>query len=356
MDQLDAPQEGVLEISVFGKGYGESIVIHLPDGKWIIIDTYLDINSTPIALKYLRDIGINPASSVSVVLLTHWHDDHIQGASTVVSECSAARIALTGYLQSKEFNTLMSSYNNIDCGEFGTGVDELEKVLHILNESKREHFWCYSNTLIFSDHLHFNYQFEALSPSSRDFENLLLRLQEKNPDIRMPSISPNNASVAAVLRVNKELFLFGADLENGNNFSGWGNICTHVWNERGQASFFKIAHHGSSGAAHPQVWENLLQENAQAVLTPWNRGKKLPTIDGVKRINQKTLHAYAAAKPTTSRAKTGVATIDKIIKEGGIKLLKNSTRGGQVRFRKPENGQWQVTLFGDACHLKDVMT
>lgn len=356
MESLGAPEEGVLEISVFGKGFGESILIHLPDGKWIIIDTYLENDKTPIALKYLNQIGVCPATSVGAVLFTHWHDDHIKGAAQVVKACSTAKVALTGYLQSAEFETLMNHCDAPDGGSFGTGVDELEKILEILTERTRERLWCYSNTVILEDYSNNNYQLEALSPSHSSFENLIRRIRNKNEvDNRISSVSPNNSSVATVLRVNNDLLIFGADLEIGQSTHGWENVHKHVWNNRGKASLLKIAHHGSIGAAHEKIWNDCVEPDVFAALTPWNRGRKLPQSDGVNWIQARTSNAYAAAKPNTSRLRVGVAITDKIIKDSGVKLLKENSPGGHVRFRKKDAGPWKVDLFGNACTLKDLL-
>ena len=42
------------------------------------------------ALEYLQRIGHNPASSVRLIVATHWHDDHIRGLAEVVRTCAAA--------------------------------------------------------------------------------------------------------------------------------------------------------------------------------------------------------------------------------------------------------------------------
>ncbi|MBN1875905.1 MAG: hypothetical protein JXA33_16905 [Anaerolineae bacterium] len=53
-----APDE--LEISVFGPGYGESILVHVGAGNWILVDSCLDpVSKQPAALTYLDTLNVN---------------------------------------------------------------------------------------------------------------------------------------------------------------------------------------------------------------------------------------------------------------------------------------------------------
>lgn len=59
------PERDEIEVSVFGPGYGESILLHIGNNNWLIVDSCLDFPSRESApLRYLRQIGIDPASSV----------------------------------------------------------------------------------------------------------------------------------------------------------------------------------------------------------------------------------------------------------------------------------------------------
>jgi hypothetical protein len=51
---LTPPVPDELELSVFGRGYGEAICIHLGDGDWILIDSCINpATRRPAALSYL---------------------------------------------------------------------------------------------------------------------------------------------------------------------------------------------------------------------------------------------------------------------------------------------------------------
>ncbi|HTC90724.1 MAG TPA: MBL fold metallo-hydrolase, partial [Bryobacteraceae bacterium] len=87
-----APYE--LEISVFGPGIGECVVVHIGDGDWIVVDSCIDRKSRrPAALDYLESIQVDIASRIKLVVATHWHDDHIQGLGEILRVAESAKFA-----------------------------------------------------------------------------------------------------------------------------------------------------------------------------------------------------------------------------------------------------------------------
>src|SRR5690348_10313352 len=100
-----------LEVSIFGPGYGESLVIHLGSDQWIIVDSCKNPSTGEIApLAYLRRIGVDPATSVRVIVATHWHDDHVRGLSEVVRECQGARFVCASAMTLPEFVTMVTRH------------------------------------------------------------------------------------------------------------------------------------------------------------------------------------------------------------------------------------------------------
>jgi glyoxylase-like metal-dependent hydrolase (beta-lactamase superfamily II) len=94
------PESYELEISLFGPGIGESIVAHLGDGDWIVVDSCKDRKSRqPVALQYLNSLGVDVANKVKLVVATHWHDDHIKGLAEVLRAAEKAEfVSSAAYL------------------------------------------------------------------------------------------------------------------------------------------------------------------------------------------------------------------------------------------------------------------
>ena len=86
-----APQPDEIEVSLFGPGFGECIVIHYGDGRWLVVDSCVD-DGKPVALTYFQKIGVDPAAAVSHFVISHFDNDHIGGATELYSACSAAQI------------------------------------------------------------------------------------------------------------------------------------------------------------------------------------------------------------------------------------------------------------------------
>ena len=87
------PRADEIEISLFGPGCGESLVLHLGHGDWMIVDSCIDnVSAGPASLRYLRDLGIDPARQVKWILTTHWHDDHIRGLSATLRLCEGPNL------------------------------------------------------------------------------------------------------------------------------------------------------------------------------------------------------------------------------------------------------------------------
>ncbi|MGB8860356.1 MAG: MBL fold metallo-hydrolase, partial [Ilumatobacteraceae bacterium] len=88
---VGAPGPDTIEITVLGRGYGESVVVHLGDDNWSIIDSFQGVGSEePAPLRYLRSIGVDVAEQVSSVVLSHVHADHYFGIDRVVKACKRA--------------------------------------------------------------------------------------------------------------------------------------------------------------------------------------------------------------------------------------------------------------------------
>jgi competence protein ComEC len=106
-----SPDKGKLAFTFFSVGQGESILVHLPDGKKMLIDgggspseTSWDIGEKLLA-PALWKMGID---SIDYIVLTHPHPDHIRGLNYVAANFSVGEFWEGGsYPEIKEYLELM---------------------------------------------------------------------------------------------------------------------------------------------------------------------------------------------------------------------------------------------------------
>ena len=110
---ITAPDLDEIEVSLFGPGYGECILLHVGNNEWFIVDSCIDpISREPVSLSYLQQIGIDPSIAVKQVIVSHWHDDHYRGIAKVVEACSSADFICS------ESSSISDSSDPIDSSNF----------------------------------------------------------------------------------------------------------------------------------------------------------------------------------------------------------------------------------------------
>ena len=348
------PGRREFELTLLGPGYGESIVLHVGDGIWILVDSCLDEHGMPRALRYLESIGLDPARAVALIVATHWHDDHIRGMARLVEACGRAAFCCAGALRQEEFLVAVHALENRHLSVNGSGLREIYRVFTRLREGASKPTFAHPDRRIF---FRDGCEIWSLSPGDASFRGFLESIgrllpgagQAKN---RIPSLSPNQVAVALWIEVGDVAVLLGSDLEK----QGWIEILESTARPAGKASAFKVPHHGSKSAHAQGVWSRMLDPEPFAVLTPWHRGGgALPTQDDVRRILSNTPNAYATADIGASprvRARTN-KTVDRTIRESGISLRSLPASSGAIRLRRPcgSGVQWSVEKFGSARHL-----
>jgi glyoxylase-like metal-dependent hydrolase (beta-lactamase superfamily II) len=120
-----------MEVSVFGRGFGEALVVHLGDGKWALIDSCRNPGTgRPAGMEYLETLGVDPGVSVVLIVVTHWDDDHVEGVAETAAACTSAALACSAALCREEVIEFVLEQD--DAGSaLGSGVDELRTILRI---------------------------------------------------------------------------------------------------------------------------------------------------------------------------------------------------------------------------------
>lgn len=352
------PGKGEFELTLLGPGYGESIALHVGDGAWVLVDSCIDAAGTPRALQYLESIDVDPSRAVILVVATHWHDDHIRGMAQLVETCDEAVFCCAGALCREEFLAAADALERRHLSVAGSGVREIHGVFSRLVQAVRK------PTLAVADRrvlVQGGCEVWSLSPDDALFLDFLRSLERLFPGegqgkTRIPALSPNEVAVALWIGVADVAVLLGSDLEK----RGWTGVLQSRSRPAGRASVFKVPHHGSENAHEKGVWERILIPDPHAVLTPWHRGRgSLPSQSDVQRILSYTTNAYATARIDRSgSARTGRdRTVERTIRESGVKLRPVGASSGALRLRRPlgSGKPWAVEKFGSACRLEDFI-
>lgn len=361
------PAESELEISLFGPGFGECVVVHIGGGDWLIVDSCLDPDKNPAGLKYLTDLGVTVEKNVRLVVSTHWHDDHIRGLSRVFAAAESAKLVVSTAIQKEKFMALVDAvHNNAIAGT--TGVDEWVGILTTLS-ARKQAGWPKSGAplLVAGSKLLFKRSANlskgivpcevlSLSPSDESFIAAQAQFagifpKSSSAKRRLVAPSPNHTSVVIWIQCGEVRILLGADLEEtGAKGTGWTAIVESTARPEGKANIFKIPHHGSENGHHENVWKTMVVDGSAAMLTPFYCGKtSLPKTSDVTRIKKHAgsclITNLPAAPKTKRRAKT---LLDRAVLQTVKSIRDVPMATGQIRLRKIEGKNWSVGLFGTA--------
>ena len=347
------PGSDEFELTLFGPGYGESLVLHVGDGVWVLIDSCGRADA-PAALDYLRMIDVDPSEAVRMIVATHWHDDHIRGLAEMVRVCAKASFCCANVLCTEEFLAMVGALEGRHYASFSSGTKELYRVFSILRSNSSTPTMAIANRRIFTKGACY---ISALSPADDAYLHFLKTIDRLIPaegrtETRIRSLSPNEVSVVLRVEVNDIAVLLGSDLDQ----RGWLKILHDRTRPQGTASVFKVPHHGSAGADEPRVWRELLTPDPVTLLTPWQRaGRTLPNSQDVRRILARTSRAYAAARIGTTGRSRRRGAVERTIRQSGIKLRRTPKMGAvRLRRRLHPGEQWQFEMFGTACSLNRI--
>jgi beta-lactamase superfamily II metal-dependent hydrolase len=361
------PLSEEIELTLLGPGFGESIVIHIGDNKWIIVDSCINNNISSCApLDYLTQIGVD-FSNVVLIVATHWHDDHVKKMSDVVQACTNAKFCCSSALKSDEFMAYVTRHNEVTDTKWTSGVVELNNIFEILSERKKPTpIHAVNNKRILQKTLSNSNICEVwtLSPSDKDIENFIKDIRnlipiENDPQKTATTPKRNTSSVVIHIKIGNEVLLLGSDLEETKDDStGWGVIVASEEKPEGKAKIFKVPHHGSITGHSDQVWQHLIDDqNPFAVLTPYNRGHKLPKSEDAQRICSFTDNAYSTINLHVNKTVKRPSNVEKKIAQTVGSIRSISTKVGMLRLRKNMTlplAEWDLKTFDGGCHLSEV--
>lgn len=368
-ESLQIPDPDELEISLFGPGYGEALAIHLGNTQWILVDSCINpITGIPASVEYLERLSVDAEKNVPLVVVTHWHDDHVRGISSIFRKCKSARLVTSAAIDEVEFLKLLGLY--LEGGFIQTsGLDEYASIFRTLEERRIFGMRFNPPTHALSDRLLYQTTLQtssnsipvkvySLSPSDASIIQAKLSFSKLFPNCgerkkRIGSLSPNHASVVLVIQVGTNEIILGADLEVTNvPNTGWMAILDESVIDFWGSQIYKVPHHGSNNAHSDRVWNELLKKDVYAILTPFQLGTQvLPTIKDQQRLSGLTNNCFATAQTSLGRHRWRNRVVRDFAHQATRNLRSVNAGWGHIRLRKSANDQsmnWRIELFGDS--------
>jgi beta-lactamase superfamily II metal-dependent hydrolase len=343
------PAADEFELSLFGPGKGECALVHVGDGDWIVVDSCIDRSTDlPVALAYLSELGVDSGRAIKALVLPHWHDDHIQGASLIHAAAPEARFVCSGALNHADFMRLVASAPKFDVTvPDGRDVAEMHSILARIRGRGGPTYagpdmWAIEGIPVFRDAAR-NIEITALSPSHHTVTlghfavASDLQIEAGRQRRRLVARDPNQTAVVLHVRVGAVVVLLGADLEEGGDTrTGWQGVVGSQVRPAEKASVYKVAHHGSPNADHPDIWTELLHTHPLAVLTPYASGKKpRPAESDVNRLKRNTGHVYCTAPPRGFAPPRRDRAVERTLREVAKNRRALEGAMGHIRFRCP---------------------
>ena len=355
------PEDDEVEITLLGPGLGESCVLHVGNGDWLIVDSCVTREGRPAALAYLETLGV-PGGSVRWAIATHWHDDHIRGFSKLVEECSEARVIHSAALEDDEF-MMLAALDSDSLTEGSTGVKEMWNVwTHLKDSGRGAPELASSDSRIYKrpPNVAPNCEIWTLSPNSASVADAIssfstLIAEPGQPKRTVPRPKRNPSSVVVWVRAGDVIALLGADLERSSDDSrGWKAIVNSSGRPSEKAHVVKIPHHGSVDAHDQTMWNDLLVPQPLAGITPFSQGNALlPRDSDSARIAGLTSEAWLTRDTDLARARGRPSAVNRTIKEATRQFKRLSIDPGRVTFRctasQPES--WTVDAPWPATRL-----
>ena len=352
-----SPENDEIEISLFGSGYGESILIHTGNNEWSIIDScYSKGIEKPSALYYLDQIGVD-LSNVKSITATHWDDDHIRGLGKIVEECTNAKFIISAAISDQKFVKLVVDSplsQAISIGQQSkTGITEFNSIFNTLKNSNRRPDYAIKGTIIWNSQINnHSAKIISLSPHSEIFDKAIKSIIAQIPsnDSSIGYIRPpktNYTSIVLWVNIGDDRLLLGADMEESSDYKGWTLLLEDQSLIDKKAQVYKVAHHGSKTGHHDNVWSDLLESDPICMIAPW-RGTRLPSQSDIDRLKKSSNEIYISSHFSgEQKIKSSNKVYKRLLESKKAKYL--FPEFSMVRLRKRiGSSKWNSECFGKA--------
>jgi len=362
-DWLEPPEPDEVEVTLFGPGKGECVLIHVGEAEWIVVDSCIDDTGRSAPLNYLGSLGVG-VEQIRLIVASHWHDDHVGGLAGLVDSATAARLVCSAALEPDEFLHLVSAADLRPMVKATSGVHEFRRVLDCLSEREVYPVYASADRVLYrrpisigSSHC----EVISLSPSDASSHDALQGLRKllEQQDATQRTVVPrprrNPAAVVLWISVGIVHVLLGSDLEvDSNPAKGWTAVLDAISRPTERASVFKVAHHGSVNGHDPRVWTDMLEADPYCVLTPYLSGATpIPRPTDMDRLVSLSPNIWITRRPGTPSVRRD-SRVDRMAKEVTRWIRASEPQNaGVVRLRRRSDGtdDWRVHSSGSAARL-----
>jgi hypothetical protein len=299
--ELTYPNPDEIELTFFGPGFGESIVVHVPGIGWGIIDSCEFKTKNEKFIPPLEYLFLQNINHISFLILTHPHLDHFSGMDEIIQNYLGKidRVCLYAGDGVREYASYLINKRIMGF----PGATQLAVILKELkNATKkgadRRKLGALTSIIprqgVSVNGKSFEVEIISLSPLAEDEERYVDILRKALPKLgekfkNLPDRDHNLIASAIRISVGETIIILGSDVEKGRTaLSGWRGIVESLDAPDLSVKVLKVAHHGSTNAYHKKAWEEHSKKSKiVSVIMPYHRGGQiLPTIKDIQRIGK----------------------------------------------------------------------
>ncbi|MGO8898434.1 MAG: ComEC/Rec2 family competence protein [Isosphaeraceae bacterium] len=354
----------VLTIYLYGSTEGESIALHLPDGKWGVVDSFASSLKDPASNPTYSLLKRENVTELEFLCLTHPHDDHFRGMSQLLKGFTAKQF-WTFFGPDPTDVQLLKTYfwaeaQQADRATLKESAEELASIFDTVEKGRIDRQVVMSRRLMYPVPKDEGIQVEiwGIAPTddrAQSYKKSLLRSFTKNPGKvqALPHAKHNTISIGLRITFGRARILLGGDVEE----EAWRTVLLENRPEDLASHFVKISHHGSTTGYCPELWPVLSNQGSArpiAALTPYRRFR-LPDPNALDHIRGYTRAIHSASRSGHAERTENwrIAALAKLKAASAGKFPSPTPASGVgcCEIEVNEQGECRVILHSPACTL-----
>jgi Metallo-beta-lactamase superfamily len=357
------PEQTEFELTLLGRGRGESCVVHLGSHRWMIVDCYLEPRAEmrrvsgrlrpsttriPAAASYLDQLydgsGIEP--DVQLIVITHFHLDHYEGVRELHDKYGNAKLAVTDAVKFETFRVIFGEQSTGPLREVGVAlknarrrrfgpseaVSGLKKVS--VGKGLVPQSWDGVNVLALAP------SEEAGIQAATELATLLERGADA-ADVERRLEDDNKTSIALHVTACGSTAILCGDVVNTPGRYGWAAIVENDEHDHlTKAEIVKVAHHGSDTADYQPMWDQFVQPSSPMLVAPYW------TSTRPRQTDQARLSARGALSQTGPSAPR--------VTNEWAPITRQPARTGVIQARRLPGQPWSIGYAAPAHAVQPV--